>query len=74
MSYRKSQKKIAPPLGGKERKKEKRVKRVKGLQSPPGTAHHPKTEAAAEDAAGEATVSGTAVKRIVEPRTAPQTF
>jgi hypothetical protein len=64
-----SKKKIDPPLGGKKRK---RVKREKGLQSPPSTAHHPKTVvdvAVGEEAVAE---SGTAESRIEEPRTAPQ--
>ena len=58
--------KIDRPLGGK--------KREKGLQGPPSTAHHPKTVPAAVAAAGAAVaaVSRTAVRRIVEPRTAPQ--
>jgi hypothetical protein len=51
----------------------KREKREKGLQSPPGTAHHPKTEVEAADAAEVvAAVSGTAVTWIAAPRTAPQ--
>jgi hypothetical protein len=51
----------------------KREKREKGLQSPPGTAHHPKTEVVAEDAAGVVeAVSGTAERWIDAPRTAPQ--
>jgi len=68
-----SKKKIDPPLGGKKRKRVKRVKREKGLQSPPSTAHHPKTEVA-DVAVGEEAVaeSGTAESRIEEPRTAPQ--
>jgi hypothetical protein len=59
----------------KNRKRVKREKREKGLQSPPGTAHHPKTEVDVV-AAAEAveTVSGTAERRIVVPRTAPQSF
>jgi hypothetical protein len=52
----------------------KREKREKGLQSPPGTAHHPKTVEAADAVAAEAVVaeSGTAEIWIGEPRTAPQ--
>jgi hypothetical protein len=51
----------------------KREKREKGLQSPPGTAHHPKTEVVVVDAAVVAeAVSGTAVIWRVVPRTAPQ--
>ena len=52
----------------------KREKREKGLQSPPGTAHHPKTEEVVDDAAEEevVAVSGTAEIRIEAPRTAPQ--
>jgi hypothetical protein len=48
----------------------------KGLQSPPGTAHHPKTQAAegAVAAVAEEPASGTAEIRIVVPRTAPQSF
>ena len=46
----------------------------KGLQSPPSTAHHPKTEVEAAAAVVAATESGTAEIRIVEPRTAPQSF
>ena len=65
-------KKIDPPLGGKKRKRVKREKREKGLQSPPSTAHHPKTEVAEADAAVvEAAESGTAATWIVVPRTAP---
>ena len=53
--------------------REKREKREKGLQSPPSTAHHPKTEAAEVDAAVVAdAVSRTAERGIVVPRTAPQ--
>jgi hypothetical protein len=54
-------------LGGK--------KREKGLQGPPSTAHHPKTdEVAVVVAAGVVVVavSGTAETWKVEPRTAPQ--
>ena len=51
----------------------KREKREKGLQSPPGTAHHPKTVVDEVVAAGVVVAeSGTAVIRIEEPRTAPQ--
>ena len=50
----------------------KREKRGKGLQSPPSTAHHPKTAVVVVVAAVVAVaVSGTAVIRIVVPRTAP---
>jgi hypothetical protein len=59
----------------KNRKRVKREKREKGLQSPPSTAHHPKTvevvEVAAEVVEAE---SGTAVIWSVAPRTAPQSF
>jgi hypothetical protein len=52
----------------------KREKREKGLQSPPGTAHHPKTVESVEVDAAEKVVagSGTAAIWIVVPRTAPQ--
>jgi hypothetical protein len=51
----------------------KREKREKGLQSPPGTAHHPKTEVVeAAAAVAVAAESGTAVNWIDVPRTAPQ--
>ena len=47
----------------------------KGLQSPPSTAHHPKTVAVVDVAAVVAeAVSGTAAIRIAVPRTAPQSF
>ena len=48
----------------------------KGLQGPPSTAHHPKTDT--EVAVAAAVVveagSGTAVIRIADPGTAPQSF
>ena len=51
----------------------KREKRGKGLQSPPSTAHHPKTDVEVDDAAEvEEAVSGTAVTGKAVPRTAPQ--
>ena len=53
--------------------REKREKKRKGLQGPPSTAHHPKTEVVVEVAAVvDEAVSGTAVIGIDEPRTAPQ--
>ena len=60
----------------KEKKGKKRKKREKGLQSPPSTAHHPKTEVEVVVAAvvAVAAVSGTAVRWKVAPRTAPQSF
>jgi hypothetical protein len=59
----------------KNRKRVKREKREKGLQSPPGNAHHPKTVVVVVVAAVEVVaVSGTAVIRKVVPRTAPQSF
>ncbi len=71
--------KIDPPLGGKERKREKignegkkGKKREKGLQGPPGTAHHPKTVVVEVVAAVVVAASGTAEIWIEEPRTAPQ--
>jgi hypothetical protein len=46
----------------------KREKREKGLQSPPSTAHHPKTEVVVVAAAVEVeAVSGTAEKWIEVP-------
>jgi len=50
----------------------KREKREKGLQSPPSTAHHPKTVEVAEAAVVEVAESGTAAIWTAEPRTAPQ--
>jgi hypothetical protein len=48
----------------------------KELQSPPSTAHHPKTAGVDAEPAAEVVVaeSGTAEIRIVVPRTAPQSF
>jgi len=59
----------------KNRKRVKREKREKGLQSPPSTAHHPKTEVVVVVAAVVVVaVSGTAEIGKVGPRTAPQSF
>ncbi len=58
------------------RKRVKREKREKGLQSPPEYADYPKT--VIEDAVVAAVVvaakRGTAVNRIAAPGTAPQSF
>ncbi|WP_334310890.1 hypothetical protein [Microcystis aeruginosa] len=60
-----------PEKGIREKKGKKREK---GLQSPPSTAHHPKTVEAVEVDAAEKVVAGseTAAIWIVVPRTAPQ--
>jgi len=62
----------------KNRKRVKREKREKGLQSPPSTAHHPKTVEEVGEVVVAAVVvvavSGTAEIGKVGPRTAPQSF
>nr|WP_153245588.1 hypothetical protein [Microcystis aeruginosa] len=61
-----------PEKGIREKKGKKREK---GLQSPPSTAHHPKTVIVADAVAaglGGIAGSGTAVNWKGVPRTAPQ--
>jgi len=71
LSYRKSQKKIAPPLGGRQRAKRQKSKGLKSW----GDTRNPKTvvEVVVVGDAPEAVGRTTAI-RVAEPRTAAQTF
>ena len=71
MSYRKSQKKIAPPSGGRQRAKRQKSKGLKSW----GDTRNPKTAAAeVDDGVAPEAVGRTTVNREVVPRTAAQTF
>jgi hypothetical protein len=67
-------KKNRPAARREKEKKRKRVKREKGLQSPPEYADYPKTVIEAAVVAADEGVAnrGTAAIRIVAPGTAPQ--
>jgi hypothetical protein len=67
-------KKNRPAARREKEKKRKRVKREKGLQSPPEYADYPKTDIVGAGVAAvvEAAKRGTAVNRIAAPGTAPQ--
>jgi hypothetical protein len=64
-------KKNRPAARREKEKKRKRVKREKGLQSPPEYADYPKTVIVVAAVVVD-TVSGTAVNWIEAPGTAPQ--